>query len=270
MFLMKNVAMPLILHGIFMLAFLQSSFAKTSIIEREVSYSYNGVIMKGYVAYDGSFKTKRPAVLVVHEWWGNNEYAHKRAKMLAELGYIAFAMDMYGDGKLADNPKAAGELATPFYQNPQMALERIEAAIKRLMEFPETNPAKVAAIGYCFGGGMLLNAAKMGLDIRGVVSFHGSLNGVSAGDTKVKARILVCHGEADQFVTKEDITNFKHNLDSLKIPYQFISYTNATHAFTNTDATATGQKFNMPIEYNASADKKSWNDMQLFLKKLFI
>ncbi len=247
----------------------QTHIHKPRVKGQDVFYSLNGVNMKGYIAYDSSLKAERPCVLVVHEWWGCNEYARKRARMLAELGYFALAVDLYGDGKIAEDPKTASEYATPFYQNPTMAKERLEAAMLVLKKYPETNYSNVAAIGYCFGGSMVLNAAKMGMDLKSVVSFHGGLKGINAIEGLTKATILVCHGGADQFVSNEDILNFKMNLDTLKIPYQFITYPNATHAFTNPDATNTGKKFSMPIEYNAVGDKKSWNDMKLFLAKGF-
>ncbi len=236
----------------------------------EVIYETGGVNMKGYVAYDASLKGKLPGILVVHEWWGCNEYVKRRARMLAELGYIAFAVDMYGDGKVAQDPKTAGEYAAKFYKNPEMARDRMEAALKKLKEYSQVNVNKIAATGYCFGGSIVLNMAKMGMDFRGVVSFHGNLSGVPATPGTCRAKILVCHGGADQFIKEKDIRDFKQNLDSVKVAYRFISYPGATHAFTNPDATATGKKFNMPIEYSAKADKKSWEDMKMFLKMVFL
>jgi dienelactone hydrolase len=189
--------------------------------------------------------------------------------MLAELGYIAIATDMYGEGKIANDPKAAQAYAMPFYNNPKMGLEKIEAAIAKLKEYQQTDVNKIAAIGYCFGGSMVLNASKMGLDLKGVVSFHGGLATVPADKGVVKGKILVCHGAADKFVSAADINAFRQNLDVVGVPYTFIEYPNATHAFTNPDATANGKKFNMPIAYNEAADKKSWKDMQAFLKEIF-
>lgn len=253
------------------LMFVFSVFSISAEIKgEEVMYKAGGVTMKGYVAYDASLKGKLPGILVVHEWWGCNEYVKKRARMLAELGYIAFAVDMYGDGKVAQDPKTAGEYASPFYKNPAMARERIEAALNQLKEYVQTDTTKIAATGYCFGGSMVLNMAKKGMDFRGVVSFHGNLSGEPAARGTCKAKILLCHGGADQFVKEEDIRHFRQNLDSAKVTYKFINYPGATHAFTNPDATATGKKFNMPIEYNAAADKKSWEDMKMFLKMVFL
>ena len=260
--MITNLIMAISVHA-------QSEGKKNDIIGKEVTYKSGDVALKGYVAYDGSKKAERPAIIIVHEWWGSNEYVRTRARMLAELGYIAMAVDMYGDGKIADDPKTAGEYATPFYKNPAMAKERIEAAVEVLKKYPETNVSKMAAIGYCFGGSMVLNAAKMGMDFKGVVSFHGGLAGVPATTGTTKGKILVCHGGADKFISDDEISTFKSNLDSVKVPYQFIVYPGATHAFTNPEATAKGKKFKMPIEYNEAGDKKSWNDMKTFFKKIF-
>ena len=237
--------------------------------EENVTYMSDGVALKGFVVYDESKTGKRPAVLVVHEWWGLNDYAKSRARKLAALGYVAMAVDMYGDGKTAANPQQAQELATPFYKDPQLSKTRLDAALNKLKSFKETDAANVAAIGYCFGGSVVLNSAKLGADLKGVVSFHGGLNGVPADKKLLKAKILVCHGAADKFVPQQDVDAFKHALDSIGADYTFKAYADATHAFTNPDATKTGKQFNMPIEYNAAADKASWIDMQNFLKGIF-
>ncbi len=237
--------------------------------EENVTYTVNGVLLKGYVAYDQNVKGKRPAVLVVHEWWGLNEYPKMRARMLAELGYIAMAVDIFGDGKTAANPQEAQDLTKPFYQDPGLAKARLDEAIKKIKEYSQTDPSNVAAIGYCFGGGVVLNSAKLGSDLKGVVSFHGGLAGAPADKNLLKAKILVCHGGDDKFVSQKDIDNFKHQLDSIGANYSFKVYPNATHAFTNPNATKTGKEFNMPIAYNAEADKNSWNDMKDFFKDLF-
>ena len=225
--------------------------------------------MKGFIAYDSDMKGKRPAILVVPEWWGLNDYPKNRARQLASLGYIAMAVDMYGNGKIAADPKEAQALAGTFYQNPQLGKTRLDAAINKIKEYQQTDPAKVAAIGYCFGGSVVLNSAKLGSDLKGVVSFHGGLAGVKPDKNLMKARILVCHGGSDKFVPQHDVDVFKHQLDSVGANYTVKVYPNATHAFTNPDATATGKKFNMPIEYNAEADKNSWNDMKYFFATLF-
>ena len=241
-----------------------------SIKGEEITYtSAEGIPLKGYVAYNTKQKGKRPAVVVIHEWWGSNDYVRKRADMLAQLGYIALALDMYGEGKQATNPKEADELATPFYSNPDLVRARIEAAVLKLKEYPETDAANMACIGYCFGGSMSLYAAKLGMDFKGVVSFHGGLAGVPAEPGVTKAKILVCHGAADKFISPEEIKNFRHNLDSVHADYKFISYPGAVHAFSNPEATKLGKKFSIPISYNSAADKKSWADMRTFFKSIF-
>jgi dienelactone hydrolase len=268
----KNIT----ISGFIVLILFGSSFSllrgqnSTRLIKEEnVNYTADGVLLKGFVAYDQNQKGKRPAVLVVHEWWGLNDYAKMRARKLAELGYIAIAVDIFGDGKVASNPQEAQNLTKPFYSNPGLAKSRLDAAIRKIKEYPQTDPANVAAIGYCFGGSVVLNSAKLGSDLKGVVSFHGGLAGIPAKKELLKAKILVCHGGNDKFVSDNDISNFKHQLDSIGADYSFRVYPNATHAFTNPDATSTGKKFNMPIEYNGEADKNSWTDMKDFFMRLF-
>jgi dienelactone hydrolase len=243
--------------------------AAPSIKTEEVTYSDGATMLKGYIAYDEKQQGKRPAIIVVPEWWGNNDYTRMRARMLAESGYIAIAADFYGDGKIADNPTDAMANAGPFYKEPQLGKSRLEAAVKKLKEYPQTDADKLAAIGYCFGGSMVLNGAKLGMDFKGVVSFHGGLATVPATPGATKAKILVCHGGADNFISAAEIKSFKDNLDSVKVPYNFKVYEGATHAFSNPNATATGKKFNMPIEYNEAADKQSWKDMMEFFKTVF-
>jgi len=240
-----------------------------SIREENVTYVAGGVTVNGYVVYDANIQGKRPAMLVVHEWWGLNDYAKSRARQLAELGYIAMAVDMYGNGKTGANPQEAQALAMPFYQNPELSKTRLDAALNKIKEYPQTDAANIAAIGYCFGGSVVLNAAKLGADLKGVVSFHGGLAGVPANKSLLKAKILVCNGGSDSFISEKEISNFRHQLDSIGADYTFKSYPNATHAFTNPASTETGKKFNMPIEYNAEADKISWNDMKMFFATLF-
>lgn len=240
-----------------------------NIKEEPVTYKDGTVTLKGYIAYNDNVKDKRPAILVVPEWWGIGDYTRGRAKQLAQLGYIAMAIDTYGDGKQADNPKEAQALAMPFYQNPVLAKTRVDAALATIKGYTQTDTSRIVAIGYCYGGFVVLNAAKQGADLKGVVSFHGNLTGVAPDKKLLKAKVLVCHGEADKFVSQKEVDAFKKSMDSVGATYTFKSYANATHAFTNPEATAKGKKFNMPIEYNAAADTASWNDMKDFFKKIF-
>ena len=236
--------------------------------EETVTYSIDSLNMNNYVAFDENVEGKRPAVLVIHEWWGLNDYTKRRAKMLAELGYIAMAVDMYGNGRIGNDPGAAQNLAMPYYQHPDMAKKIFDRAVEELKKNPNVDQSKMAGIGYCFGGGMLLNFVRMGEPLNGIVSFHGSLLGTPANKDLTKAEILVCHGEADSFVNAE-VAPFKKQMDSIGKSYTFKSYPGATHAFTNPDATETGKKFKMPIEYNAAADSASWNDMKDFFGRIF-
>lgn len=243
--------------------------AAPSIKAQEVTYKADTATFNGYVAYDANSDAKRPVVLVVPEWWGLNDYVRGRAKQLAELGYLAMAVDMYGNGKIAEDPKQAMAYSNPFYTNPQLTKSRIDAALAKVKEYPQADTANIAAIGYCFGGSVVLNTAKLGEPFKGVVSFHGGLAGVPANKDLLKAKILVCHGNADSFVKPEEVAQFKKSMDSIGADYTFKGYDSATHAFTNPNATATGKKFNLPIKYNEAADKASWEDMKAFLGKIF-
>ncbi len=238
--------------------------------EEAVSYSSSdGVALNGWLAYDSAKTEKRPVVLVVPEWWGLNDYAKSRAKKLAELGYVAMAVDFYGNGAQATTPDEAGKMATPFYTNPAMAAARFNAALAKVKTVALADTNQVAAIGYCFGGAQVLNMARLGSPLKGVVSFHGNLVGVPADKNLLTAKILVCHGEADPFVPATEVAQFKKQMDSIGANYTFKSYANATHAFTNPAATDMGKKFSMPISYNAAADTASWNDMKLFFGQIF-
>jgi len=237
----------------------------------EVTYAADTVIMKGYIAYDANLVGKRPGVLVVHEWWGHNDYARKRARMLAELGYVALALDMYGGGMKADHPEDAGKFAAAVMQNMDQAKGRFLAALELLKKNENTDPIRVAAIGYCFGGGIVLNMARLGVDVKGVASFHGSLGTANpAQPGTVKAAMLVCNGADDPFTTAEQIDQFKKEMADAKVDFTFKSYPGAKHSFTNPDADVYGKQFNMPLAYNEAADKASWEDMKVFFKKIGI
>jgi dienelactone hydrolase len=237
--------------------------------EEMVSYKVDSLNMNSFVVYDENIKGKRPAILVVHEWWGLNDYVKNRARQLASLGYIAMAVDMYGNGRMGNDPAEAGNLATPFYQHPDMAKRHFDAAVEKLKGFEQTDTSRLGAMGYCFGGGIVLNMARMGEPLKGVVSFHGNLAGVPANKDLLKAQVLVCHGDSDKFVLPAEVQAFKKQMDSIGANYKFVSYSNATHAFTNPQATELGQKFNIPIAYNAAADTASWNEMKAFFERVF-
>jgi dienelactone hydrolase len=242
--------------------------ADSNIKEEYITYSGDGITMNGYVVYDADKKGKSTAVLVVHEWWGQNDYPRMRARKLAELGYIAMAIDMYGNGKVVDNPDDAGKISGPFYQNLQMTKTRFDAALNKLKTYSQVDTSKIIAIGYCFGGGVLINLAKLGENLLGVVSFHGSLIGAAVDKNLLKSKILVCHGGDDPFVKKEDVELFKKQMDAIGADYTVKIYPGAIHSFTNPNSTAVGKKFSLPIAYNAAADTASWNDMKEFFKRI--
>lgn len=240
-----------------------------TIVEKEITYKAGDKTMKGYLVYNDAIKTAAPAVLIVHEWWGLTEYPKMRAKMLAELGYVAFCADMFGEGKIADNVADAQKYSGEVYSSPSIIKERFMAAYDILIQQHQVDKNKVAAIGYCFGGTVVLNAATMGCPLVGVVSFHGGLSGIKATKDLLKAKILVCHGGADKFISEEDISNFKKQMEGAGASYDFKVYEGALHAFTNPKSTENGKKFGIPIAYNEAADKASWKDMKAFLKKVF-
>jgi len=242
----------------------------SKVVGKEVEYKDGNTVLKGYMAYDSSLQGKRPGILVVHEWWGHNDYARKRANMLAEMGYTALAVDMYGDGKQANHPDDAKKFASEVMKNMDSAKKRFLAALDILKKHETVDGGKIAAIGYCFGGGVVLNMVRMGVDLKGVASFHGTLGaGQPAKPGSIKAKILVCNGDDDKMTTKDQIDKFKDEMKKAGAPLTFISYPGAKHAFTNPDADALGAKFKLPLGYNAEADKKSWADMQKFMKELF-
>lgn len=253
-----------------LILFVLSVSSQAAIVGKEVEYKAGGTLMKGYLAYDDAIGKKRPGILVVHEWWGHNEYSRRRAKMLAELGYTALAVDMYGDGKQAEHPKDAGSFSKAVGGNIQLAKARFKAAMRELNQHPTVDRKKTAAIGYCFGGAIVLQMARQGLDLDGVVSFHGSLTTKDpAKKGQVKAAVLVHNGADDPFVKPEQIVAFEKEMQAAGVDYTLIQHANAKHSFTSPDADTYGKKFNIPLAYNAEADKASWKSMQDFFKKIF-
>ncbi len=236
----------------------------------EITYSADGTTLKGYIAYDDKIKGKRPGVLVVHEWWGHNDYARKRARMLAEMGYLALAVDMYGDGKTANHPDDAKQFMLAVTSNMDVLKARFNAGLKYLQGSRIVEPDNIAALGYCFGGAVVLNMARLGTDLKGVVSYHGSLGTATPAEPgKVKARIAVFTGADDPMIPSAQIDAFKAEMDKAKVNYTLTVYPGARHSFTNPDADEIGRKFNMPVAYNAEADKDSWAQTGAFLKEVF-
>lgn len=225
---------------------------------REVTYSTATTTMKGFLAYPAG-AGKHPGVLVVHEWWGQNEYTRSRARQLAEMGYVALAVDMYGEGKRAEHPTDAKKFVSEAMKDLDESVARFKAARDFLAAFERTDPDKLAAIGYCFGGGVVLHMARLGMDLDLVASFHGTL---AAREPMAKGafdgKIFVAHGAADAHIDQAQVDAFKQEMDAAGVDYEFVAYEGATHAFTNPNATEVGKKFSMPIEYDEAADKASW------------
>jgi dienelactone hydrolase len=236
--------------------------AVPSIKTEEVTYTSNGHQSKGFVAYDENRQGKLPVVVIIPEWWGLVDYAKSRARQLAELGYFAIAADLFGDGKTASNPQEAMAFTKPYYTNPALTLPAVNDAINKAASFSQADTSRTAAIGYCFGGFVVLNAAKQGSPLKAVVSFHGGLGGLQPKKGAIRGNILICQGGADQFVLEPEQQAFKKSMDSVGARYTFVVYPGAQHAFSNPNATATGEKYKLPISYNATADSASWKAMQ--------
>lgn len=244
--------------------------AYARIIEQNVDYAAGATTLKGYIAYDDSFKGRRPAIIVVHEWWGYNEYARSRARQLARLGYVGMAVDMYGDGKQAAHPQDAQKFSSEVAGNIDLERQRFEAAMAVLAGHKLVEPGMIAAIGYCFGGSVVLQMAREGVDLRGVASFHGGLTTRHpASPGAIKARILVAHGGLDPFTTPEQLTGFIDEMNHAGADYKIEIFSGAKHAFTNPGADEYGKRFNLPLAYNQRADEDSWQDLQMFLHDIF-
>ena len=242
----------------------------TDIRTEDVTYSAGDTNCKSYIAYDGARGERRPGVLVVHEWWGLDDYIRGRARTLAEMGYTALAVDMYGNGQTAADPEGAGALMTSVLGDMEAGTARLRAAFDALAGHPLVDADRVAAIGYCFGGAMVLHGARIGMDLKGVVSFHGSLGSFhKPAKGEVKARVLVCHGAADSLVSDEEIAGIKQEMADAGADFRFIAYEGALHGFTNPEATANGKKYGLPLKYDEAVDKRSWGDMQALFSEIF-
>ena len=242
--------------------------AHAKLVTKTVNYEQDGTKLEGYLAYDDSAteKGKVPGVVVFPEWWGLSDYIKSRAEQLANMGYVAFAADMYGDGQTTTQETKAKELASKFYGKPLMA-ERAQAALNQLLKTGMADASKVAAVGFCFGGATSLALAYTGAPLTGVVTFHGGLIPAPADAAeKTKAKFLILHGALDPRVNKEAVDSFLKSMNDGKLDFQFVEYSGAVHAFTNPDA----DKFHLDgIAYNAEAATRSWNQMKIFFGEIF-
>ena len=234
---------------------------------KTIDYKHKDVALRGHLAWDDAISGPRPAVIVVHEWWGLNDYAKKRAEQLAKMGYVALAVDMYGKGNVTEHAQKAGEWSRQIQQNMDQWMKRAELGVNILKKNELVDSSRIAAIGYCFGGSTVLQMAYSGMNIKGVVSFHGSLPVAKEDQAKnIKAKILVCHGSEDAFIPKTRIEQFQATLDKAKADWQFIAYAGAKHSFTNPGSDSHGMA---GLKYNKNADQRSWKHMKMFFNEIF-
>jgi dienelactone hydrolase len=232
-----------------------------------VEYMQGTATLEGYLAYDDAITGKRPGVVVVHEWWGLNDYIKGRAEALAKLGYVAFAVDIYGKGIRAKTAEEAGKLAGLYRSDRKLLRARANAGLEVLKRLEQTDTKNIAAIGYCFGGGTVLEMARSGADISGVVSFHGNLDNPSPADAKnIRTKVLVLHGAEDPFVTPEQVKAFWDEMRKTDSDWQINIYSGAVHSFTNPDS---GNDKSKGAAYNEKAAVSSWNAMKMFFAEIF-
>jgi dienelactone hydrolase len=252
-----SAVLTLVVHG--------SVYAEVK--SRAIPYQHGDLQLEGYYAWDDAVSGKRPGIIIVHEWWGLNDYARRRADQLAKLGYAAFAVDMYGKGKLTEHPTEAREWASQVRKNVDDWQKRALAGLDVLKSQEQCDTSRMAAMGYCFGGSTVLQMAYTGTNLKGVVTFHGALPIPDESQAKaIKARILVCHGAADRFIPEDVIEKFRHVLDQAGTDWTMVYYSGARHSFTDPDA----DKHNVDgMKYQKEADQRSWKEMQEFYKEIF-
>ena len=262
--------MKMLLSGA-LLAVSLAAPALAAVKEVPVTYKDGDTTLKGFVVYDDAKKGKRPGIVMVHEWWGITKHMHNEAHRLARAGYTTFIADMYGDAKTADNPKDAGALSGSVMKNPQAMESRFNAAKDQLAKHATVDGSRIGAVGYCFGGAVVINMARAGADLKGVAGFHASLglNTPAPQPGAVKARVLILNGADDPFVKKEQYSQLESDLTAAKADFKVVTYPGAVHAFTNPEATALGKKFNLPLRYDAKANKAAEAEAGKMFKEVF-
>src|SRR5262245_29142500 len=242
-----------------LLTLAMTASASATIKEEPVTYKDGEATLKGFVVYDDATTAKRPGIIMVHEWWGITPHIHNEARKFAQQGYTAFIADMYGDAKTADNPKDAGALSSSVMKNEPVMETRFKAAQDQLAKQASVDPQRIGAVGYCFGGAVVLNMARTGANLAAVAGFHASLglNTRPPAPGTVKAKILVLNGADDPFVKRDQYDALKKDFDAAKADYRVIEYPGAVHAFTNPEATELGKKFNLPLRYDAKVDEEA-------------
>jgi dienelactone hydrolase len=241
-----------------------------NILTNRIEYPVGDTSHQGYMAYDHEIAATRPGIVIVHEWWGLNDYIVRRAHMLAELGYVALAIDMYGGGQIADNPDQAGALMNGVLDDMGTGTAALRAGYDLLLAQPGVDPQRTAAIGYCFGGAMVLQMARIGLPLSAVASFHGALGSFhTAAPGSIRAKMLVCHGAADSMVTMDDLEGFKQEMDAAQADYQVLLLEGAKHGFSNPQADVNAEKYGIDLGYQQQADEQSWAAMQTLFTGVF-
>ena len=241
-----------------------------NILTNRIEYMVGDASHQGYLAYDDELAEARPGIAIVHEWWGLNDYIVSRAHMLAELGYVALAIDMYGGGRIAEDPAQAGELMTGVLNDMDKGTAALRAGYELLLDQPGVDRQRSAAIGYCFGGAMVLHMARIGMPLSAVASFHGALGSFHTADPgSIGAKILVCHGAADSMVSMDDLDGFKNEMNAAQADYEVLLLDGAKHGFSNPQADINGEKYGLDLAYSQAADEKSWAAMRALFDKVF-
>jgi dienelactone hydrolase len=263
--IMKRIALVL---GLALVAgILSVSAAEAKVHTETVTYKHGDTTLEGFLAYPEEGTSRLPGVLVVHDWSGPGAYSQRRAEQLAEAGYVAFAIDMYGKGVRPTTTEEKAKQAGIYRSDRALMRARARAGLDVLLANPRVDTKRVAAIGYCFGGGTALELARSGAPVAGVVSFHGSLDTPNPADAKaIKAKILVCHGADDPYVPVEQVAAFQKEMKDAGVDLQFISYSGAVHAFTQKEA---GNDNSKGAAYNEEADQRSWQAMRDFFAEIF-
>ena len=247
------------------------TLANAEVKTEEIEYSHNGTKLTGYLAYDDSKSGKRPGVIVVHEWWGHNDHARNRSKMLAEEGYTALALDMYGSGKLANHPKKAGEFMNAAFSNWPDSQARYNKAMEVLKRHKTVDATRIGSIGFCFGGAVSIKMAKGGADLKGIVGFHSALPmEPSITKNSMKAAVLIINGSEDGFLKSETVAAFSEDMFKANVDFTYMNLKGVKHSFTNPQADEFSKKFNIPsLQYNKQSDERSWAAMQKFFQRVF-
>jgi dienelactone hydrolase len=247
------------------------TLANAEVKTEEIKYSHNGTKLTGYLAYDDSKSGKRPGVLVVHEWWGHNDHARNRSKMLAQAGYTALALDMYGSGKLASHPKKAGEYMNATFSNWTDSQARYNKAMEVLKEHKTVDVTRIGSIGFCFGGAVSIKMARSGADLKGIVAFHSSLPTKPAiTKNSMKSAVLIINGSEDGFLKPESVASFSQDMFNANVDFTYMNLKGAKHSFTNPQADEFSKQFNISaLQYNKKADEEAWSAMLKFFERVF-